>query len=176
MTAGGGDDAAAGSGGPLDGVAAVVVTYRRPRLAGDVVRSLIETEGFDPSHVVVVVNAEGGLDDDALERRVHMHRLPTNLGPAGGFRHGLVEVFSDPSISWAYLCEDDVGLFDLPSPRVAAVLSRASSPAAGDLPVGAVVAYGRTFAPHGGHTVNTVPSGDAPGGLTPVDVACWGAT
>jgi hypothetical protein len=45
----------------------------------------------------------------------------------------------------------------------------------GDVPIGAVVSYGRTFTAHGGHTVNTVPVGE-PGALGPVDVACWGAT
>jgi len=158
--------------GPLDRVAAVVVTYRRPRLAGDVVRALLDIEAFDPAHVHVVVNADGGLDDPALEDRVVMHRLPENLGPAGGFRHGLVEAFSDPTIEWAYLCEDDVGLFDLPAPRVAAVLAKESRPG-DDVPVGAVVAYGRRFTAHGGHTVNAVSPADD---LVSVDVACWGAT
>ena len=156
-------------------MAAVVVTYRRRRLAGDVVRSLLDTEGVAPSHVVVVVNAEGGLDDPDLEDRVAMHRLATNVGPAGAFRHGLVEVFSDPAIEWAYLCEDDVGLFDLPAPRLGEVLARLQG-AEAPSPVGAVVAYGRRFAAHGGHTVNTVPDPGGPGDMAPVDVACWGAT
>ena len=45
-------------------VTAVVLTHRRPGLAGDVVRSLVRLEGLPPSRVVLVVNGEGGLDDD----------------------------------------------------------------------------------------------------------------
>ncbi len=140
------------------------------------VRSLLEIEGFDPAHIVVVVSGEGGLDDGELEDRVLMDRQETNVGPGAAFREGLIRVFSDPSITWAYLCEDDVGLFDLPAPRVADVLARlAATPPPGG-PVGAVVAYGRTFAPPGGHTLNMVPRSDAGASLLPVDVACWGAT
>ena len=160
----------------IDGVAAVVLTYRRHRLAGDVTRSLLAMEGFDPGRVIVVVNGDGGLDDPDLEARVRMVRLPTNLGPAAGFARGLVEAFSDPAVDWAYLCEDDVGLFNLPSPRVADVLTRVASVPQGSVPVGAVVAYGRTFTGRGGHAENTVPRPDIPHGLAPVDVACWGAT
>jgi hypothetical protein len=107
-----------------------------------------------------------------------MHRLPENLGPAAGFGAGLIEAFSDPSIDWAYLCEDDVGLFDLPGPRVTDVLERtaASVTSPASRPVGAVVSYGRTFVPRTGYAENTVPPDDAPHGLAPVEVACWGAT
>jgi len=163
---------------PLDHVVAVVLTYRRQRLAGDVVRSLIDIEGFDPGHVIVVVNGDGGLDDPGLEGRVRMHRLPENLGPAAGFGAGLTEAFSDPSIDWAYLCEDDVGLFALPGPRVADVLERTAAATAvpGAPPVGAVVSYGRTFVRRTGYAENTVPPADTPDGLAPVEVACWGAT
>lgn len=157
----------------LTGVRAVVLTHRRPRLAGDVTRSLVGREGFAPGQVIVVVNRDGGLDDPDLEASVRMLRLPTNSGPAGGFRAGLVEAFDDPAVTWAYLCEDDVGLFDLPSPRLAAVLGRLSEDAGGGRPVGAVVAYGRRFVGRSGHTVNFVPDDD---GLSSVDVACWGAT
>jgi len=180
VTARHGHDAAPRVPGSLDGVAAVVVTYRRRRLAGNVVRSLLGTEGFDPSHVIVVVNGEGGLDDTDLEDRVFLHRLPANLGPAGAFRHGLIEAFSDPSVEWAYLCEDDVGLFAVPAPRVADVVGRAEAAgrAAGpdEPPIGAVVSYGRLFTARGGHTVNSVPASGGAFGLAPVDVACWGAT
>ena len=106
-------------------VSAVVLTHRRPRLATAVVRSLIEREGLPPDRVVVVVNGSGGLEDPALESRVRLLRLPHNLGPAGGFGAGMEAVFADPSVDWAYLCEDDVGLFSLPSPRLADVVSRA---------------------------------------------------
>ena len=81
-----------------------------------------------------------------------MVRLPYNCGPAGGFKIGLLEAFREPNVRWAYLCEDDVGLFDLPSPRLFDLLDRVraatgvggpgSEPAN---PVGAVVAYGRVF-------------------------------
>jgi hypothetical protein len=159
-----------------ENVAAVVLTFRRRRLAGDAIRSLLDVEGFDPRRVVVVVNGDGGLDDPNLEERVRMRRLPDNLGPASGFSHGLSEAFSDPTIEWAYLCEDDVGLFDLPRPRVGDVLDRVASMTGTTEPVGAVVAYGRTFTAHGGHTENMVPAPGRPPGLEPVDVACWGAT
>ena len=171
-----GDDASPPGAGPVDDVAAIVVTHRRPRLAGDVVRSLLAVEELDPSHVVVVVSGEGGLDDPELEDRVRMHRLSTNVGPAEGFRQGLVDVFADPSIQWAYLCEDDIGLFDLPTPRVADLLARLRGQSGDRRPIGAVVSYGRVFAPHGGHTVNLVPAAETGDALIDVDVACWGAT
>jgi rhamnopyranosyl-N-acetylglucosaminyl-diphospho-decaprenol beta-1,3/1,4-galactofuranosyltransferase len=167
---------AAGRAGPVPaGVTAVVLTHRRPRLAGSVTRSLLEVEGVPADRVVVVVNGDGGLDPADLEQRVHMVRLERNTGPAGGFRAGLEAAFEDPSCRWAYLCEDDVGLFDLPSPRLADVVARVEALGPGRR-VGAVVAYGRTFVGRGTHTVNVVPEPGPPGGLTPVDVACWGAT
>ena len=140
------------------------------------VRSLLDVEGFDPAHVFVVVSGEGGLDDADLEERVQMRRLPTNVGPAAAFLHGLVEVFSDPSIDWAYLCEDDVGLFDLPAPRLADVLTRLAAATDNDRAIGAVVSYGRTFTARGGHTVNLVPGPETGDAFIDVDVACWGAT
>jgi GT2 family glycosyltransferase len=165
------DDAVAD--GPLASVVAVVLTYRRPRLAGDVVRSLLADEGLRPDQVVVVVNGEGGLDDPVLEEAVRMLRLPVNTGPAGGFRAGLEAATADPACNWVYLCEDDVGLFDLPSPRLADLLARVDSVSAAHPALGAVVAYGRCFVGRGAHTVNVVPA-DAE--FAPVDVACWGAT
>jgi GT2 family glycosyltransferase len=159
-------------------VSAVVLTHRRPRLATAVVRSLVEREGFPPERVVVVVNGSGGLDDATLASRVRLVRLPRNLGPAGGFGAGMEAAFADPSVRWVYLCEDDVGLFSLPSPRLADVMDRAGH--RGRLPgrpVGAVVAYGRRFVGRGGHTENLVPPvGEDPDELVPVDVASWGAT
>ncbi len=165
-----------GHGGPaLEEVTAVVLTHMRPGLAGDVTRSLIEVEGLSPDRIVVVVNGVGGLDDQALEAKVRMVRLPVNLGPAGGFRAGMVEAFSDPSVRWAYLCEDDVGLFALPRPRLFDLVGRVEGLRGRPGPTGAVVAYGRRFVGRGSHTVNLVPP---PGssGFTSVDVACWGAT
>ncbi len=157
------------------GVTAVVLTHMRPRLAGDVVRSLVDVDGMPPDRVVVVVNGEGGLDDPALESRVRTVQLSRNLGPAGGFRAGLIEAFSDPTTEWAYLCEDDICLFDLPAPRLAGVVDRVHS-LTPPRSVGAVVAYGRTFVGRGTHTVNVVPPPGMLGDLVPVDVACWGAT
>lgn len=156
-------------------VTAVVLTFRRPRLAGGVVRSLLTEEGFAPERVIVVVNGDGGLDDARLESEVRMVRLPSNLGPAGGFRAGLEAAFEDPGTRWAYLCEDDIGLFDLPTPRVAAVLARfADSEYGTDGRTGAIVAYGRRFIDRG-HSYNVVPGpGDPP--FVEVDVAAWGAT
>lgn len=158
-------------------VSAVVLTYRRPRLATDVVRSLLEEERFTPDRIIVVVNGSGGLDDPALESRVRLVRLPHNLGPAGGFSAGIEEAFSDREVHWAYLCEDDVGLFALPSPRVADVMDRTERyEALSDRPIGTVVAYGRRFVGRGAHTVNVVPPAGEPYELSPVDVASWGAT
>jgi len=170
------DEAVTRSTSPLAGVTAVVLTHKRPRLAGDVTRSLLETEGLAPDRVIVVVNGDGGLDDPALETRVRTIRLPRNTGPAGGFRAGLEAAFEDPDTSWAYLCEDDVGLFALPVPRVADVLARIEGLGSGQSRVGAVVAYGRRFVGRGTHTVNLVPDPGSPDNFTAVDVACWGAT
>jgi glycosyltransferase involved in cell wall biosynthesis len=158
-------------------VSAVVLTHRRPRLATEVVRALIEQEGLPPDHVVLVVNGDGGLDDAALESSVRLVRLPRNFGPAVGFGAGMEAAFADPSVRWAYLCEDDVGLFSLPSPRLVDVVGRAEC--RGSLsgrPVGAVVAYGRRFVGRGAHTENLVPQPTSPDELVPVDVASWGAT
>jgi len=82
------------------GVTAVVLTHRRPRLAGDVVRSLLEDEGFPPQRVVVVVNGDGGLDDAALEASVQMVWLEDNFGPAAGFGAGILHAFADPNTRW----------------------------------------------------------------------------
>lgn len=169
------DDAGVRQTRGLEDVMAVVLTFMRPRLAGDVVRSLMRVEGLPGSQIVVVVNGVGGLDEPALEREVQMVRLPRNLGPAGGFRAGMEAAFARPSTQWAYLCEDDIGLFSLPEPRVGSVLERVDDLGPSETPLGAVVAYGRKFIGRGAHTVNVVPPIDGPD-LLPVDVACWGAT
>jgi hypothetical protein len=160
----------------LASVTAVVLTHMRPRLASRLTRSLIEVEGLLPRQVVVVVNGVGGLDDPRLSESVRMVRLARNLGPAGGFRAGIEEAFSDTTTRWAYLCEDDVGLFSLPTPRLADVLARLERLPGEGRGVGAVVAYGRSFAGRGAHTENVVPSETRPSDFEPVDVACWGAT
>ena len=158
-------------------VTAVVLTHRRPRLATAVVRSLIEREGLSPDRVVVVINEPGGLEDAALESTVRLVRLPRNVGPAGGFGAGMEAAFADPSVRWVYLCEDDIGLFSLPSPRLADVMRRAEGRCQlPGRPVGAVVAYGRNFVGRGAHTVNLAPPMGSPYELVPVDVASWGAT
>jgi hypothetical protein len=159
---------------PLDSVTAVVLTHMRPRLAGDLTRSLLEVEGLPADRVVVVVNGVGGLDDPGLESKVRMLRLPENVGPAGGFRAGMIEAFSDTSTRWAYLCEDDIGLLPLPAPRLGDLLERIN--ARGPDRVGAVVAFGRNFTNRGAHTVNTVPPVGTPQDLAPADVSSWGAT
>jgi hypothetical protein len=157
-------------------VTAVVLTHMRPRLAGDVVRRLIDVEGFRPGDVVVVVNGVGGLDDHRLEEAVRTVRLPRNTGPAGGFRVGMEVAFADPATRWAYMCEDDIGLFDLPSPRVGSLVTRVEDLVRTRADVGAVVAYGRRFVGRGAHTENVVPPEGPAGEFTEVDVACWGAT
>ena len=79
----------------LGSVTAVILTHMRPTLASDLTRSLIEVEGLAADRIVVVVNGVGGLDDPVLESRVRMLRLPENIGPAGGFKAGMIEAFSD---------------------------------------------------------------------------------
>jgi GT2 family glycosyltransferase len=148
----------------------------RPRLAGNLVRSLIEVERLPADQIVVVVSGSGGLDDPNLENSVRMIRLETNEGPAGGFKVGIEEAFSDPATEWAYLCEDDVGLLPLPSPRVQDVLNRVDALGHPSPPVGAVVAYGRIFSRRTGNAVNVIPEPGSAQDLEPVDVAAWGAT
>ena len=161
-------------GADVRGITAVVVTHMRPHLAGDLVLSLLDDEGLAPDQIVVVVNEAGGLEPPELEQAVRMRRLEHNLGPAGGFRAGMLEAFADPTCVWAYLCEDDVGLFDLPVPRLAELRRRVEELGPVQPPVGAVVAYGRRFTGRSGHAPNFVP----PAGVdfAPVDVAAWGAT
>ena len=155
-------------------VAAVVLTFRRERLATQVVKGLIEQEGFAPQQIIVVVNGEGGLDDHELEGAVQMHRLPTNLGPAGGFRAGLEVAAARPEVDWIYVCEDDVGLFEIPTPRVAELVRGVElEPVARG--IGGVIAYGRRVDPRTGRTVPFVPDDDEPR-FPDVDCAAWGAS
>jgi GT2 family glycosyltransferase len=157
------------------GVAAVVVTHKRPRLAGRLVRSLVDSEGIAKERIFVVVSGEGGLDDPDLESSVRMLRLESNLGPAAGFSKGIEEATADPATQWVYLCEDDVGLLPLGFPRVRDLLRRIEAyPTA--QPVGAVVAYGRVLDARTGNAVNLVPPAGSPEDLGTVDVAAWGAT
>jgi len=160
----------------FDGVTAVILTYMRPSLAGDVARMLVRREGLPAHQVVVVVNGVGGLDDPALESQVRMVRLPENVGPAGGFLAGMTEAFADPRTSWAYLCEDDIALLPLPVPRLADLLERIEARRSAGHRVGAVVAFGRSFVGRGAHTVNDVPPEGTPEDLARTDVGSWGAT
>ena len=160
----------------LSSVAAIVVTHRRPRLATQVVRSLLEEERLAPGQVFVIVNGEGGLDDPEIADSIHVIRLPRNLGPAGGFRTGMKAAAAVGSYEWYYLCEDDIGLFDLPVPRLRGLLAQLASfeSQPRSLPVGAVVAYGRDLHPRSGHTtVHTVSDRE---GFDKVDAASWGAS
>lgn len=157
----------------IENVAALVLTHRRPRLAGDVVRALIEVEGFPARSVYLIVNGEGGIDDKALEERVNVLRLPRNMGPAGGYGQGLRHVHAESDAHWIYLCEDDVGLFDIPSPRVGRLIREVDRTDTDR--VGAVVAYGRRLRPRTGFApVHQVAASAS--GLEPVDLAPWGAT
>lgn len=157
------------------GVVALVLTYRRPRLASETVRWLVEDEGIPASDVVLVVNGDGGLDDAALEERIEVLRLPENLGPAGGFARGLRHVQQTRDVDWIYLCEDDIGLYRLPTPRTRRVIDEAAAAEDADgRPVGAVVAYGRDVDPRTGHTLPHREFGPLP--LEEIDMGQWGAT
>lgn len=154
---------------------AVVLTFRRPVLAARAVQALLDKEAFRAEDVIVVVNGEGGLADESLAARVTIERLPENTGPAGGFRRGLELAAQRSDRRWIYLCEDDVGLFELPSPRVADLIERVEAlERTGGRPAGAVVAYGRALDLRSGEGSPHRPS--APDGFEEVDVAAWGAT
>jgi GT2 family glycosyltransferase len=159
----------------LADVVAVVLTHRRPRLAGELVRSLLAVEGLAPTQVVVVVDGDGGLDDSGLAESVRLERVRSGTGPAAGFREGLHHAFADPSVQFAYLCEDDVGLMGLPWPRIREVRGAMQDLERAGVLTGAVVAYGRCFTGRAGVTAPFAPvvSGER---LQPVDVAAWGAT
>ena len=135
--------------------------------------SLLSREGFDPEHVIVVVNGEGGLDSSDLEASVRMVRLPDNTGPAGGFRAGLIEAFADPGAG---------------GPTCARTMSACSTcrrPGWSDCSTGsrrsdrAIRRWVRSW-PTGGASSGGVPtrstSSPREADLVPVDVACWGAT
>ena len=138
-------------------------------------RSLLSDEGFPPDRVVLVVDRDGGLEDSELEAAIRVIRLVVNSGPAAGFRAGIDAAFADPTVSYAYLCEDDVGLMGLPVPRVAELRAEVDAyecRSAGR--IGAVLAYGRQFSRRGGATTPFLPDPTGPR-LQPVDVGSWGA-
>ena len=158
-----------------DDTIAVVLTHRRRRLATELVRSLLSDEGFPPERVVLVVDRDGGLEDRELEAAIRVIRLAVNSGPAAGFRAGLDAAFADPTVSFAYLCEDDVGLMGLPVPRVADLRAEVEAyERRSGRRTGAVLAYGRRFGWRGGATAPFLPDPAGPR-LQPVDVGSWGA-
>lgn len=156
-------------------VVALVLTYRRPRLATQVVRWLIDDEGFDPADVVLVVNGDGGLDDPTLESAVDVLRLPDNFGPAGGFARGMRYIVGSRHARWIYVCEDDVALYGLPAPRVERVLKEVVDvEATSARTVGAVVAYGADVDDRTGRThAHRVAESR---GLEEIGMGQWGAT
>jgi GT2 family glycosyltransferase len=169
-------DAVSGSGCHLP-VTAVVLTYRRPRQASQVVRELLETEGSAPGQILVVVNGDGGLETPALEAKVTVLRLAENLGPAGGFAHALGFVRDNSTVPWIYLCEDDQGRHRLPAPRLSGLIEsveRFERKAPGP-PVGVVLASGRNIDMRTGRTYrHEFRSSDA--GFEEVDFGpFWGA-
>jgi hypothetical protein len=158
-----------------DDTVAVVVTHRRRRLATTLVHSLLLDEGFRPDQVTLVIDRDGGLESPSLEAAVRVVRLAVSSGPAAGFRAGLDASFADPSVRYAYLCEDDVGLMGLPVPRVADLRAEVDAyERRTGCRVGAVLAYGRRFGRRRGTTAPFVPDPDGPR-LQPVDVGPWGA-
>jgi GT2 family glycosyltransferase len=159
----------------VNGATALVLTYRRPRLATETVRWLLEDEGFAPDDVVLVVNGEGGLEDPALQDAIEVVRLPENLGPAGGFARGLRHVAATRDTPWIYLCEDDVAMYRLPTPRVERLILEARrAEAASEAAIGAIVAYGRDVDERNGRTVPHEVAGGRP--LEEIGMGQWGAT
>lgn len=156
-------------------VLAAIVTHRRYRLAGELVRRLVDEEGIPPSAIIVVVNGEGGLDDAELEAEVDLVRLPVNLGPAGGFHAALARAAHRlGDARWVYVCEDDVALFDLPFGRLASLVELLETEPRNAAPVGAVMAYGRDLHRRTGVTRLHAPSSSRR--FDPIDVGPWGAT
>jgi GT2 family glycosyltransferase len=134
---------------------AVVLTYRRPQWASQVVTDLLENEGFDPSEVVLVVNGEGGLDEPELEKSISVLALPNNLGPAGAFAEAMRYARDHSTAPWIYLCEDDqTDYHGLPSPRLRSLIDeveRFEREVPGP-PVGGVLASGRNVDMRTGRT------------------------
>jgi hypothetical protein len=80
-----------------------------------------------------------------------------------------------PDARWILLCEDDVGLFELPKHRVLPLVDAVESwERERGRPVGAVFAYGRDLDRRTGITVPHRPSGTTR--FEQVDVAAWGST
>ena len=161
-------------GGVPTDAAALVLTHRRPRLCTRLVRHLVEVEGFPPERVVVVVNGQGGLSDEALARAVDVLRLPSNQGPAGGFKVGMEHVLSSLQCRWVYVCEDDLPIEHMNAPRVAGLVEDMDRLSSSGPPIGAATAWGRRQDPRTGASVAHEV---APGmRYEDIDVAGWGAT
>jgi GT2 family glycosyltransferase len=93
---------------PMDTVQAIVLTYQAP----DAVRRCIAALARQTRRVdeILVVDNDGGssmLEGPALDPRVRVLALPTNVGPAGGYAAGLLE-FLAGTASLAWLMDDDV--------------------------------------------------------------------
>ena len=156
---------------------AVVLTYRRPRHAARLVRSLLEDEGVPASQVIVVVNGEGGLDDSALEHAVTMLTLEDNVGPAGGFARAFRFVRGIAETPWIYACEDDTDLCGPGSPRLGTLIERveAFEREVPGPPVGVVLASGWNVDLRTGRTTRHLV-GDPEAPFEEVDFGAWDAT
>ena len=156
---------------------AVVLTYRRPRHAARVVRSLLEDEGLPASQVIVVVNGEGGLDDPTLEGAITMLTLEENLGPAGGFARAFRFVRGITESPWIYACEDDADARGPASPRLPRLIERveAFEREVPGPPVGVVLTSGWDVDRRTGRTTrHRVRSPAAP--FEEVDFGAWDST
>ena len=154
-------------------VDALVLTYRREQLATEVVQGLIDKEGFPAERIYLVINGVGGLADKELESSINVIRLGDNLGPTGGYRAGLDYIRENSDGEWIYICEDDVSLFNLPTPRVAETLDRLERYEHRER-VGGIVAYGRDLDEATGVTTSHTAASDT--GFERLDVAAWGAS
>ena len=120
-----------------------------------------------------MVNGVGGLDDASLEASVTMVRLPSNMGPAGGFcrlDRGLQRPVHPLGLSVRGRHRPP----RLPSPRLVELLGRIERrPRRLPDRDGAVVPFGSSFVPRS-HTVNVVPPKACPGTWHPVKYVVGG--
>ena len=80
---------------PLGVTAGGVDASAGPPPRGNVVRGLLENEGFPPQRVVVVVNGAGGLDDPSSRPPCRWCDWRRNFGPGGGIRGaGMLHAFA----------------------------------------------------------------------------------
>jgi GT2 family glycosyltransferase len=88
-------------------VCAVVVTYNRRDLLARCLDHL-GNQTRAPERILVVDNAstDGTADLLAAREGVEAHRLPENVGGAGGFAHGLEAAFAGGH-DWMWLLDDD---------------------------------------------------------------------